>query len=68
MRVRSAVLCLFVLALVNSSTIWVLVARNPAAFGKLVEDSRWKRLDTGPGQPVWTDEFSNILSVVLWLH
>jgi hypothetical protein len=39
-----------------------------AALGKLADDPRWKRLDTGPGQPVWTDEFSNILSVVRWFH
>jgi hypothetical protein len=51
-----------------ASSIWVLVARNVAALGKLADDPRWKRLDTGPGQPVWTDEFSNILSVVRWLH
>lgn len=48
------------------SSIWVLVARNAAALGTLVEDPRWKPLDTGPGQPVWTDEFSNILSVIRW--
>ena len=48
------------------SSIWVLVARNEAALGTLVDDPRWKPLDTGPGQPVWTDEFSNILSVIRW--
>ena len=48
------------------SSIWVLVARNAAALGTLVDDPRWKPLDTGPGQPVWTDEFSNILSVIRW--
>jgi SAM-dependent methyltransferase len=51
-----------------ASSIWILVARNRAALGTLVDDPRWKRLDTRPGQPVWTDEFSNILSVVRWLH
>jgi hypothetical protein len=51
-----------------ASSIWILVARNRAALGTLVDDSRWKRLDTRRGQPVWTDEFSNILSVVRWFH
>ena len=51
-----------------ASSIWVLVARDMAALGKLANDPRWKPLDTGPGQPVWTDEFSNILSVVRWFH
>jgi hypothetical protein len=30
-----------------------------AALGKLANDPRWKPLDPRPGQPVWTDEFSN---------
>lgn len=51
-----------------ASSIWVLVARDMAALGKLAKDPRWKPLATGPGQPVWTDEFSNILSVVRWFH
>jgi hypothetical protein len=51
-----------------ASSIWVLVARDVAALGKLVHDPRWKPLDTRAGQPVWTDEFSNILSVVRWFH
>jgi hypothetical protein len=51
-----------------ASSIWVLVARDVTALGKLVDDPRWKPLDTGAGQPVWTDEFSNILSVVRWFH
>ena len=51
-----------------ASSIWVLVARDQAALGKLVHDPRWKRIDTRPGQPVWTDEFSNILSVIRWFH
>ncbi len=51
-----------------ASSIWVLVARDLAALGKLVDDPRWKPLDTRAGQPVWTDEFSNILSVVRWFH
>jgi hypothetical protein len=50
------------------SSIWVLVARERAALGKLVDDPRWKSLDTRAGQPVWTDDFSNILSVVRWFH
>lgn len=49
-----------------ASSIWVLVARDMAALGKLADDPRWKPLDTRSGQPVWTDEFSNILSVVRW--
>jgi hypothetical protein len=45
---------------------WVALARNPAALGALAEDARWKPLTANADQPVWTDQFSNILSVVDW--
>jgi hypothetical protein len=51
-----------------ASSIWVLVARDPAALGTLARDPRWQRLDTSTGQPVWTDESSNILSVIRWFR
>ena len=51
-----------------SRSTWVVVARNANALGALKSDPRWKRLDQAAGQPVWTDQFSNILSVVKWLN
>jgi spermidine synthase len=43
---------------------WAVLARSDDALAGL--DGRWHRLDASSGQPVWTDEFSNILDVVDW--
>lgn len=42
-------------------SVWVVMARNDAALGSIPSDSRWKRLQ---GDTVWTDDFSNILSLL----
>lgn len=42
-------------------SLWVLMARNDAALETIPNDSRWARLQ---GDTVWTDDFSNILSVL----
>jgi hypothetical protein len=46
------------------SSHWIVVARTRHALGPLVRDPRWRRLESRPGLPVWTDQFSNILDVV----
>ena len=50
-----------------SRSTWVVVARNESALAPLKNDPRWARLDQISGLPVWTDQFSNILSVMKWL-
>jgi hypothetical protein len=40
---------------------WVVMARNDSALGAIASDSRWKRVE---GDTVWTDDFSNILSLM----
>jgi hypothetical protein len=42
---------------------WVVVARDPADLGPLADDGRWYALEPQTAWPVWTDDFSNILSV-----
>src|SRR5689334_10606628 len=42
-------------------SIWVLMARNESALGSIVSDDRWRRVE---GDMVWTDDFSNILSLL----
>jgi spermidine synthase len=42
-------------------SVWVVMARDDAALGALVQDSRWQRVQ---GDKVWTDDFSNILSLL----
>jgi hypothetical protein len=40
---------------------WVVMARNDSTLGGLISDPRWKRVE---GDTVWTDDFSNILSLL----
>jgi hypothetical protein len=42
-------------------SVWVAMARNDSALGTIASDSRWKRVQ---GDIVWTDDFSNILSLL----
>jgi hypothetical protein len=48
-------------------SIWVLVAPDVSSLARLRSDRRWKPLDESAGTTVWTDQFSNILSVAKWL-
>jgi hypothetical protein len=40
---------------------WVVVARSDTALGSITNDTRWRRLR---GDVVWTDDFSNILTLL----
>jgi SAM-dependent methyltransferase len=51
-----------------SRSTWIVVARTERTLASLERDPRWTRLDQISGQPVWTDQFSNILSVLKWLN
>jgi spermidine synthase len=48
----------------KTGSIWVVMAKREEDLGKLVQDSRWKLLESG--RLVWSDDFSNILSVFRW--
>jgi hypothetical protein len=43
---------------------WMVLARDRAALGGLASDPRWKPPVMAPTTPLWTDDFSNILSVL----
>jgi spermidine synthase len=45
---------------------WLLMAHRRADFGPLSADSRWETVDPRSQQVVWSDEFSNLLSVFRW--
>jgi hypothetical protein len=46
------------------SSEWMVMARTPADLGALVGDPRWVIPPIPPGTPLWTDDFSNIVSVL----
>ncbi len=45
---------------------WVLMASSPEDLDKFTEDSGWMPLITQTDSKVWTDDFSNIVSVLRW--
>jgi hypothetical protein len=45
---------------------WVVMARRPEDIRTLAADPRWQTLAGRPGRPVWTDDFSNIVSIFKW--
>ena len=45
-------------------TVWVMLARDPAALAELSHQPGWTPLDPTGAGPAWTDSFSDILSVL----
>ena len=45
---------------------WVAIARDSNALGTLMADRRWTALQPREGMDVWTDDFSNLLSIFDW--
>jgi hypothetical protein len=45
---------------------WVVMAQNSPAFDALAKKPRWHRLEEQTESSAWTDDFSNILSVLRW--
>jgi hypothetical protein len=50
----------------KEASTWALLARRREDFGSLARDGRWRSLRGRPGVGVWTDDFSNVLSVFRW--
>lgn len=51
-------------ALGKTASHWVVVARTTADLQTLTSDPRWTPTTNEPRQPPWTDDFSNIVSVI----
>jgi spermidine synthase len=51
-------------AMGKGSSQWVVMARTLADLRSLSIDSRWTRARAQQNTPLWTDDFSNILSVL----
>jgi hypothetical protein len=45
---------------------WVVLAQAGPDLGGLPEAPNWYRLLARPGDPVWTDQYSNVLRVFKW--
>jgi hypothetical protein len=45
---------------------WAVIARRPSALAPLAGDPRWERLVVNTNVRVWTDDFSNIVTLLRW--
>lgn len=50
----------------KSASQWVILARSEADLGRLAHGARWEKLRPEPDTPLWTDDFSNLLSAIDW--
>jgi hypothetical protein len=45
---------------------WVMMSREEGALASMADDARWSSCETNPDSPVWTDDYSNLLSTFVW--
>ena len=45
---------------------WVVMARRAEDLHTLAADTRWQTLAGQPNRPLWTDDFSNIVTIFKW--
>jgi hypothetical protein len=50
----------------KAPSTWVVMARRCSDLDRLAADDRWKPLSNTPKSRLWTDDFSNIVSVFKW--
>jgi len=50
----------------KDGSTWVLLARSESDLGALSESDDWQKIEPQKTVDVWTDDFSNILSVFKW--
>ena len=48
------------------SSDWVVLARHVEDIGPLATNANWRRMTADPSRRVWTDDYSNIVSVIKW--
>ncbi len=47
-------------------TRWFVLSRDDSAAAPLLDDPQWVRVPRIEGAPVWTDDFSNLVSLLKW--
>jgi len=50
----------------KAPSVWLVMARRTEDVEKLASDPRWQSSRGDPRQSVWTDDYSNLLSVFRW--
>jgi hypothetical protein len=46
------------------SSHWVVMTRREEDLGEMATDKRWKKIDVPANAPLWTDDYSNIVSAL----
>ena len=54
------------LSFAHAPSLWVVVARDASALGAIDSDSAWVEPHRSLRVKAWTDDFSNIVSVIKW--
>jgi hypothetical protein len=49
----------------KQESFWAVLARSPTDLGPIATDPRWRPVPPGK-QQVWTDEYSNVVSIFEW--
>ena len=50
----------------HGPSIWMTLAREPGDLKSLLRSGRWQRVRVKGDEHVWTDDFSNVTSVIRW--
>jgi hypothetical protein len=50
----------------KATSRWAVMAKSADALGPLAHDARWQFMSARPAPMVWTDDFSDPLSLVRW--
>ena len=50
----------------KSASVWLVMARTPEDLGELSHHPAWRPIGPDPRMRVWTDDFSDVLSVFCW--
>jgi hypothetical protein len=50
----------------KTSSTWAVLTRAPEDLGRLKDNDDWELLKPEPGLPLWTDDYSSIVSVMHW--
>jgi SAM-dependent methyltransferase len=48
------------------SSVWVVMARRWDFLSNLAANPQWQKLSRRPGESLWTDDFTNIISIFKW--
>ena len=50
--------------MIRTSSEWVAMARTEGDLGSLASDPRWTMIEPDPGTRIWSDDFSDVFSVL----